>query len=112
MSKEAALGDDDRRLPPEVVPLTPKERAPKAVRNQSPDRPAANVDKYAEFYDVTKIYPTAAGPLTVVDKFNLNIRKGEFISLIGHSGCGKSTVLSMMAGLNDISGGGIVLDGR
>jgi nitrate/nitrite transport system ATP-binding protein len=94
------------------VPLTPKERAPKAVRNQSPDRPAANVDKYAEFYDVTKIYPTAAGPLTVVDKFNLNIRKGEFISLIGHSGCGKSTVLSMMAGLNDISGGGIVLDGR
>jgi nitrate/nitrite transport system ATP-binding protein len=36
--------------------------------------------------------------------------KGEFVSLIGHSGCGKSTVLSMTAGLNDISGGGIVLD--
>jgi nitrate/nitrite transport system ATP-binding protein len=112
MSKDAALGDDDKRLPPEVVPLTPAERAPKAVRKQSPDKPAANIDKYAEFYDVTKIYPTAAGPLTVVDKFNLNIRKGEFISLIGHSGCGKSTVLSMMAGLNEISDGGIVLDGR
>jgi nitrate/nitrite transport system ATP-binding protein len=40
------------------------------------------------------------------------MHKGEFISLIGHSGCGKSTVLSMVAGLNDISGGGIILDGR
>jgi nitrate/nitrite transport system ATP-binding protein len=112
MSNDAALGDEDKRLPPEVVPLIPAERAPKAVRKQSPDRPAANIDKYAEFYDVTKIYPTTSGPLTVVDKFNLNIRKGEFISLIGHSGCGKSTVLSMMAGLNEISDGGIVLDGR
>jgi nitrate/nitrite transport system ATP-binding protein len=38
--------------------------------------------------------------------------KGEFVSLIGHSGCGKSTVLSMVAGLTDITSGGIVLDGR
>ena len=38
--------------------------------------------------------------------------KGEFVSLIGHSGCGKSTVLTMAAGLNEISGGGIVLDNR
>ena len=38
--------------------------------------------------------------------------KGEFITLIGHSGCGKSTVLSMAAGLNKITGGGIVLDGK
>jgi nitrate/nitrite transport system ATP-binding protein len=38
------------------------------------------------------------------------MRKGEFVSIIGHSGCGKSTVLSMTAGLNDISDGGIVLD--
>jgi nitrate/nitrite transport system ATP-binding protein len=112
MNHAADLRDDDRRLPPEVVPLIPIERAPKAVRNQAPDRPGTNVDKYAEFYDVSKIYPTANGPLTVVDRFNLNIRKGEFISLIGHSGCGKSTVLSMMAGLNEISDGGIVLDGR
>jgi nitrate/nitrite transport system ATP-binding protein len=38
--------------------------------------------------------------------------RGEFVSLIGHSGCGKSTVLSMVAGLTDVSGGGIVVDGR
>ena len=58
------------------------------------------------------MYPTAKGPLTVVDEFNLNIKKGEFVSIIGHSGCGKSTVLSMAAGLNAISDGGIVLDRR
>jgi nitrate/nitrite transport system ATP-binding protein len=48
----------------------------------------------------------------VVDGFDLKIRKGELISVIGHSGCGKSTVLSMMAGLTDITEGVIVLDGR
>src|SRR3546814_7562923 len=40
------------------------------------------------------------------------MKKGEFVSLIGHSGCGKSTVLSMVAGLSEISGGGIILDGK
>src|SRR3546814_1183659 len=69
-------------------------------------------DLYLEFFNVTKIYPTPKGPLTVVDGFNLLMDKGEFISLIGHSGCGKSTVLSMTAGLTGISRGGIVLDGR
>lgn len=98
----------DERTLPDVVPLT----ASKATRAVTQVKPAENPDKFVEFYDVTKVYPTPKGPLTVVDKFSLDIRKGEFISLIGHSGCGKSTVLSMIAGLNDISGGGIVLDGR
>src|SRR5262249_40453780 len=44
--------------------------------------------------------------------FDLKIKKGEFVALIGHSGCGKSTVLSMLAGLNEISGGGIILAGK
>ena len=44
--------------------------------------------------------------------FNLIMNRGEFVSLIGHSGCGKSTVLTMAAGLNEISKGGIVLDNR
>jgi len=66
--------------------------------------------KYLEYYNLSKVYPTPKGPLTVVEGFNLNIKKGEFISIIGHSGCGKSTVLSMTAGLTDVSDGGIVLD--
>ncbi|MBU0588736.1 MAG: nitrate ABC transporter ATP-binding protein [Gammaproteobacteria bacterium] len=72
----------------------------------------SNDPRYAEFSKVVKVYPTPKGPQTVVDGFDMKISKGEFISLIGHSGCGKSTVLSMMAGLTDISEGVIVLDGR
>jgi len=69
-------------------------------------------ERYVDFSQVHKVYPTPKGPLTVVEDFNLKLRKGEFISLIGHSGCGKSTVLTMAAGLNDISSGVIALDGR
>lgn len=67
---------------------------------------------YVELSNVTKTYPTPQGPAVIVRDFNLRIRKGEFVSLIGHSGCGKSTVLSMLAGLNELSGGGIILAGR
>ena len=69
-------------------------------------------DRFVDFSQIVKVYPTPKGPQTVVDGFDLKVRKGEFISVIGHSGCGKSTVLSMMAGLTDITDGVIVLDGR
>lgn len=68
--------------------------------------------RYLEFFKLHKVYPTPKGPLTVVEDFNLLMDKGEFISLIGHSGCGKSTVLTMAAGLNAISRGSIILDNR
>ena len=67
---------------------------------------------YCELSKLTKIYPTPKGPAVIVKDFDLRIRKGEFVALIGHSGCGKSTVLSMLAGLNDITSGGIILAGR
>ncbi|SLN52829.1 ABC transporter ATP-binding protein [Ruegeria meonggei] len=69
-------------------------------------------NRFLGFSQLHKVYPTPKGPLTVVEDFDLKIDKGEFISLIGHSGCGKSTVLTMAAGLNDISKGAIKLDGR
>ncbi|MEM6890009.1 MAG: ABC transporter ATP-binding protein [Pseudomonadota bacterium] len=69
-------------------------------------------NRFLDFSQLHKVYPTPKGPLTVVEDFDLKIDKGEFISLIGHSGCGKSTVLTMAAGLNDISKGAIKLDGR
>ncbi|MBO9465385.1 ABC transporter ATP-binding protein [Tropicibacter sp. R15_0] len=69
-------------------------------------------ERFLDFSQLHKIYPTPKGPLTVVEDFDLKINKGEFISLIGHSGCGKSTVLTMAAGLNEISKGAIKLDGR
>lgn len=87
---------------------------------EEPELPQAYLDaahspierRYLEFFNLKKVYPTPKGPLTVVEDVNILMDKGEFISLIGHSGCGKSTVLTMAAGLNEITGGGIVLDGR
>src|SRR5215213_1956073 len=67
---------------------------------------------YLELSNLTKIYPTPKGPAVIVKDFNLRIRKGEFVCLIGHSGCGKSTVLSIVAGLNDLTTGGIILAGK
>lgn len=107
-ARETAAGRDIAL--PNVVPITQKVADPlppayaKAARSP--------VEKgYVEFSKVTKVYPTPKGPLTVVDGFDFKMKKGEFVTLIGHSGCGKSTVLSMVAGLNRITGGGVVLDG-
>ncbi|MGK2915783.1 MAG: ABC transporter ATP-binding protein, partial [Porticoccaceae bacterium] len=77
-----------------------------------PDASDVGRERYLEFTRLSKIYPSPKGPVAVVEDFNLKMKKGEFVSLIGHSGCGKSTVLSMCAGLNDISDGGIILDNK
>ena len=69
--------------------------------------------RHVEIFNLAKSYPNPFGePFRAVVDFNLNIEEGEFIGLIGHSGCGKSTVLTMLAGLNEISDGGIVVGGR
>jgi nitrate/nitrite transport system ATP-binding protein len=95
---------------PSVLPNTSREHQEAKSRKSRDEAPSA--ERYVEFSQISKIYPTRKGPVKVVDGFDLKIRKGEFVSIIGHSGCGKSTVLSMMAGLNDISEGVIVLDGK
>jgi nitrate/nitrite transport system ATP-binding protein len=60
---------------------------------------------------VTMQFDTNSGPFTALDNIALKIDKGEFVSLIGHSGCGKSTVLNIVAGLYQATKGGIILDG-
>ncbi len=103
----------DKIVLPNVRPNTShdwQQAAPALKPNQADlGRP-----RYLEFSQISKIYPTPDGNSTVkvVDGFDLKMKKGEFISIIGHSGCGKSTVLSMTAGLNSISEGGIILDNR
>lgn len=67
---------------------------------------------YVEMFRLGKIYETPTGPLVIVENFDLNMQQGEFISLLGHSGCGKSTVLTMVAGLNTITHGGVAIAGR
>lgn len=107
---EAANTDDSFNLP-DILPNTAAE-FPNKVAETAAQAKSTALERYVEFSQVDKVYPTPKGPLTVVEGFDLKMRKGEFISLIGHSGCGKSTVLSMVAGLNDISNGGIILDGK
>jgi nitrate/nitrite transport system ATP-binding protein len=111
MDMGAARGDDaegDIRLP-DIVPFTRKEKLPEAYVKAAQ---AVTDERFLEFSQLSKVYPTPKGPLTVVDGFELKMKKGEFTTLIGHSGCGKSTVLSMAAGLNPISEGAIILDGK
>ena len=85
-----------------------------AATTVAPDdgTPRLSDDRFVDFSRVVKVYPGAEGPTTVVDGFDLKMKRGEFISIIGHSGCGKSTVLSMVAGLTAITDGVIALDGR
>ncbi len=61
--------------------------------------------------DLKKVYPTPKGDYVVLEHLNLQILKEEFVTIIGHSGCGKTTMLSMIAGLNPISGGDIAVLG-
>lgn len=57
-------------------------------------------------------FPTPKGPFCALQNVDLKIAKGEFVSLIGHSGCGKSTVLNIVAGLYQATTGGVMLNGR
>ena len=94
-----------RKLPD----VTPIHGVPTAIADA---QKGAIYKRFLNFSQLHKVYPTPKGPLTVVEDFDLKMNRGEFISLIGHSGCGKSTVLTMAAGLNPISKGAITLDGR
>jgi len=67
---------------------------------------------HLELTDVSIEFPTPKGAFRALDGVNLKIERGEFVSLIGHSGCGKSTVLNIIAGLHQATTGGVVLDGR
>lgn len=67
---------------------------------------------HLELSDVSIEFPTPSGPFNALNGINLKIEHGEFVSLIGHSGCGKSTVLNIVAGLYQASTGGVLLDGK
>lgn len=108
---EKNVASDTELQLPEMVPVIPKGIGWPG-RMSATKRPKAGDERYVEFFNVGKTYPTPKGPLTVVEDFQLILPKGEFVSLIGHSGCGKSTVLAMAAGLNELSDGGIVVDNK
>ena len=67
------------------------------------------------FLEVSKVgidFPTPTGPFTALKDVDIRIDEGEFVSIIGHSGCGKSTVLNIIAGLYQATYGGVILEGK
>ena len=67
---------------------------------------------FLDISQVDKTFETDSGSFCALKGVDLKIQQGEFISLIGHSGCGKSTVLNIVAGLMDATRGGVILEGR
>jgi nitrate ABC transporter ATP-binding subunit len=65
-----------------------------------------------ELSDLTKAYPAAEGEYLAVQGVFLKVPAGEFVSIMGHSGCGKSTVLNMVAGLSQATRGAVIVDGK
>jgi len=70
------------------------------------------VRAFVEIAALGKTYLTPSGPAEIVRDFSLYVSEGEFVCLLGHSGCGKSTVLSILMGLNQATTGGVVIGGR
>jgi len=65
-----------------------------------------------ELLGLTKTFPTPSGPVVAVEDVNAHVDEGEFVCILGHSGCGKSTVLSIVAGLQTATDGSVAIDGR
>jgi len=69
----------------------------------------------SKFLEISKVgieFPTPDGPFCALKDVQFHIDKGEFVSIIGHSGCGKSTVLNIVAGLYQATTGGVILEGK
>lgn len=64
------------------------------------------------FDRVSVEFPTAQGPMRVLDDVSFDIREGEFVSIIGPSGCGKTTLMNMLGGFVKPTGGAVLLDGK
>ena len=68
---------------------------------------------FLEIQDLKKTYATPDGKaVTVFEGVNFAIERGEFVCIIGHSGCGKTTILNVLAGLDTASDGVVLMDNR
>jgi putative ABC transport system ATP-binding protein len=62
--------------------------------------------------DVVKVYSTAAGEFTALKGINLEVGAGEFLGIVGKSGAGKSTLLNMITGVDDLTSGEVLVNGK
>ncbi len=72
------------------------------------------IHPFLQVENLARAYPSPTGDdaITVFDHVNFRIHKGEFVCVTGHSGCGKSTILNILAGLDVASAGNVFMDGR
>ncbi|MEH6798466.1 MAG: ABC transporter ATP-binding protein [Halopseudomonas sabulinigri] len=81
--------------------------------NEQQENSSVNKSRcFLELSGVSIDFPTRKGPFRALNNVNLKIAKGEFVSIIGHSGCGKSTVMNIVAGLAQATEGGAILNGK
>jgi ABC-type nitrate/sulfonate/bicarbonate transport system ATPase subunit len=70
-------------------------------------------DRFISIEGISRRFPAPAGGFTAVfSDLWLAMRRGEFVCIIGHSGCGKTTVLNILAGLDTPSAGAVIVDGK
>ncbi|MBE9195846.1 ATP-binding cassette domain-containing protein [Synechocystis sp. LEGE 06083] len=89
------------------------------MKTLNPNRPMSTptpldgpTSPFLTIENVSKVYPTAKGPYTVLENVNLTVDEGEFICVIGHSGCGKSTLLNMVSGFANPTEGSVQVGGK
>jgi nitrate/nitrite transport system ATP-binding protein len=80
------------------------------VFGSSAPHPAHSARSFLRIEKLAKTYPGSTG--VVFDELNLSIARGEFVCIIGHSGCGKTTILNVLAGLERASSGRVFMDGK
>ena len=85
---------------------------PAMLRGPAPSDAGGFDEPYLHIDAVAKDFLIGGGRVTAVRDVTLEVKRGEFVAFIGHSGCGKSTVLNMVAGVYPPSSGGIRVGGR
>jgi len=73
---------------------------------------ATAAEPYLTLENVSKTYPTPKGEYPVLRDINLSVYEGEFVCIVGHSGCGKTTLLNMVSGFTQPTGGSVKLKGQ
>jgi nitrate/nitrite transport system ATP-binding protein len=84
----------------------------KTLSSEKVNSEKASADRYVQLEHVDMTFSTKKGDFNALKNINLSIKEGEFISIIGHSGCGKSTVLNLIAGLTHPTEGFLFCAGR
>src|SRR5512139_109547 len=80
--------------------------------SQNNQNASHNGKSVVQVIDVVKSFPLGGGQITILKGISFNVGKGEFVSIVGPSGNGKSTLLNMITGIDRPTGGEVIVTGR